>query len=117
MDFIDDVVQKAQQTGKYIADKADHVVDYVTLEYKASSIRGKIDRQYKELGMLYYRISQTQSEDCGELQEKIDTLHSLLCELNAVQEDMAKYKNICPECKTKNPAKSEYCSKCGTKLK
>ncbi len=117
MDFIDEVVQKAQETGKYIADKADQVVDYVTLEYKASSLRGNIDRCYKELGVLYYRISQSKCQDGGQLQEKIDQIESLLCELNALQEDMAKYKNICAQCGTKNQAKAEYCSKCGAKLK
>ena len=117
MDFIDEVVQKAQKAGKYIAEKADTAVDYVSLEYKASSLRGKLDVQYKELGKLYYKLSETQAEDCGELQEHVDAVRALICELNAVEEDMSKYKNICPECKESNPAKAEYCSKCGTKLK
>lgn len=117
MDFIDEVVQKAQKAGKFIADKADTAVDYVSLEYKASSIRGKIDDRYKELGRLYYQLSETEAQDSGELQEKVDAVKALICELNAVEEDMSKYKNICPECRANNPAKAEYCSKCGAKLK
>ena len=117
MDFIDEVVQKAQKAGKFITEKADTAVDYVSLEYKASSIRGKLDEQYRQLGRLYYSMSQTEAEDCGELQESIDAVKALLCELNAVEEDMSKYKNLCPKCKASNPSKAEYCSKCGAKLK
>lgn len=117
MDFIDEVLQKAQKAGRFIADKADTAVDYVSLEYKALSLRSKLDSQYKELGRLYYKLSQTQAKDCGELQEISDSIRALLCELNAVEEDMRRYKNICPECRASNPSKAEYCSKCGTKLK
>ena len=77
MDFIDEVLQKAQKAGKFIADKADTAVDYVSLEYKASSLRSKLDSQYKELGRLYYKLSQTQAEDCGELQEISDSIRAL----------------------------------------
>lgn len=117
MNFIDEVVKKAQQAGKYISDKADTAIDCVSLEYKASSLRSKLDDSYKELGMLYYKLCQTEADGGAELEENVNAIEALLCELNSVTDEISKYKNICPQCREANPTKAEYCLKCGAKLK
>ena len=117
MEFLDEVVSKAQKAGKFICEKADATVDYVSLEYKASSIRGKLDSMYRDLGKLYFKFSQTDAEDCGELSDMIENIKELNIQLSSLNDEMGKFKNICPNCKATNPLKADYCSKCGSKLK
>ncbi len=117
MAIIDEFVSGAQKAGKFIAGKAESAVDIVTLEYKASSLRGRIDARYKELGQLYFRLSETQSEDSGELDNVMSSIREMARQLADLDDQIAKYKNICPVCRAANPAKADFCMKCGAKLK
>ena len=117
MAFLDDLVDKAQKAGKFVIEKADDTKDYVTLEYRSLSVKNKIDEQYKALGKLIYTLSDTEAEDDGKTQEYVDVIRDLTSELNAINEEISKFKNICKNCGTTNRNRAEFCEKCGKPLK
>lgn len=117
MAIFDDIVEKTRQAGKFVCEKAEDAKDYVTLEYKASKLKSDIDAQYKALGKLIYDLSETESEECADTQVYIDSITVLKKELDAVTEEMSKFKNICPSCKVTNAQNAAFCNKCGTALK
>ena len=114
--IIDEVVKGAQKAGRFIADKADVAADFVKLEYKASSLRGKLNDAYRELGKLYFSVAETGAESAAEMDDVIEQIKGLNAELAAVEDDMKSYKRVCPSCGAKNSMKADYCQKCGTKL-
>ncbi len=112
MAFIDDIVAGAQKAGKYVCEKAEDAKDYVSLEYKTASIKGKINEQYKQLGKLVYNKAEEQK-----INTVIQEIKKLNDELCAVSDDMAKFKNVCKNCKETNKPSAEFCCKCGNPLK
>lgn len=117
MAFIDDVVSKAQAAGKYVCEKAEDAKDYISLEYKASTIRTKIDNQYKELGRLLYTATEGGDDNEHVRAETINSIKSLINELNDITAQMAKFKNICTACGATNPLNADFCTKCGKALR
>ena len=116
MAIIDDIISKASAAGKFVYEKTEDAVDYVSLEYKAASVRSKLDTQYKALGKLTYEASKDGkdvSEQTLSITGQIDTL---MQELTDITSNMSKFKKVCSACQTSNSAKAEYCSKCGKKL-
>lgn len=116
MAIIDDIISKASAAGKFVYEKTEDAVDYVSLEYKASTLRAKLDEQYKALGKLTYDAAKS-GDDCAEACAKITAkIDGLMTELAGITSGMAKFKKVCPSCQSSNSAKSDYCSKCGSKL-
>lgn len=117
MAFLDDIVNKAQQAGNFVVAKTESAVDYVSLEYKASTVRGKLDKQYKELGQLVYKSRETALNESEEIKAVIENISKTLTELNEINAQINKSKNACEKCGNINRAKAEYCEKCGNPLK
>lgn len=117
MAILDDIVEKTKQAGKFVCGKADEAKDYVSLEYKSMKLKSEIEAQYKALGKLIYELSESESENGEDTQEYIDSISQLKSELDAVIDEMSKFKNICPSCKATNSQNALFCNKCGTALK
>ncbi len=117
MAFIDDIIDKAQKAGKFVADKAVDTKDYVVLEYKAAQIRGAIEKDYTALGLAFYDITKSGSEDKGALDTLITKIDSQKAELDKLNEQMKKFKKVCPSCSASYQGSSVlYCKKCGAKI-
>lgn len=117
MAFIDDVFSKAQAAGKYVFSKAEDAKDYVSLEYKASTLRTKIDNLYKELGRQLYKATESGDDNEQVRAETINSIKTLINDLNGITAQMAKFKNICTSCGASNPFNADFCTKCGKSLK
>lgn len=117
MAILDDIISKAQTAGKFVMEKAEDAKDYISLEYKASTLRTKIDNQYKELGKLLYSAVEAGADNEHTRAEIINNIKTLLNELNEITVQMAKFKNCCTACGASNPSKADFCSKCGKALR
>ena len=110
MDILDEVIDTAQKAGSFIYDKTGVAVSYVSLEYKKSVLRNKLNSLYTVLGKLTYR-SEVLGKDIGDKKEQvISKIKELSSELSEISKEMAKFQNVCPSCGKTNFPSSEYCS-------
>ena len=117
MAFIDEMIENMQTAGKFVCEKAVDAKDYISLEYKASGLRNKIDKALKDLGALVYESYGKENQPQDKIKELVDGISVLKSELEGVNEECAKFKNVCKSCKTANPQKADFCTKCGSSLK
>ncbi len=117
MAFIDDVIEKAQKAGKIVIEKAGDAKEYVTLEYKASTIRNQTDGLYRELGRLIYTSLQSDENVDDKKQVLIDRINELIAQQNEINAQITKFKNICTSCGAANSSKADFCAKCGKSLR
>lgn len=117
MSFLDGVIETAQKAGSFVYTKTSGAVDYVTLEYKCSALRTKIDEYYKALGKLVYDGCKKEQSVEDKKISTIGKIDELEKELSELCELMSKYKQVCPNCQKVLGGKAEFCSACGSALK
>lgn len=116
MAIIDDIISKAQAAGKFVCEKTEDTVDYVSLEYKASTLRTKLTEQYAKLGKLTFEAAGTGADNSQESAAVIEDIKGLMAELEENNVKMSKFKKVCKSCQSKNSPKASYCSNCGKEL-
>ncbi len=101
--------------GKTVADTAKTTVDTAPLLMKIREKENYLEKQYFELGVLYY---QNHVNDENPEFEQLKRIGEIQEELRALRDEMAqkKGKDCCPECGEFIEKNAKFCHHCGAKL-
>ncbi len=119
MEWLEKVKSTVTKTAKYTKEKSTELYDITRLTFSINDLETKIDKLFKNIGMLVYRDYEAGaefSEDIDMLLKDIDAKYE---EINAIKEEINAIKNVsfCPACKKTNPNDANFCLACGEKLK
>ena len=119
MEWLEKVKSTATKTARIAKEKSGELYDVTRLSFAINELETKIEKLYKNIGMLVYRDYENGvefSEDIVLLLQDIDSKYE---EIVAIKEEINKIKNVekCPKCQKTNPADANFCLSCGEKLK
>lgn len=119
MEWFEKVKTTVTKTAKFTKEKSGELYDITRLSFAINDLETKIDKLFKNIGMLAYR----DYENGGEFSEDIEML---LKEIDAKYEEISDIKDeinqirkvcLCPKCGKSNPNEANFCLSCGEKLK
>lgn len=118
MEWFDKVKSTVTKTAKFTKDKSTELYDITRMSFSINELENKIDKLFKNIGMLVYRDYETGaefSEDIDMLLKDIDAKYE---EIAQIKEEINNIKNVsvCPSCKKTNPSDANFCLSCGEKL-
>ncbi len=102
-------------TGKSIKESTKTVMDTAPLALKLREKESYLEKQYFELGVLYY---QEHKEDEETSYEQIRRIEEVQEEIRQLRDEMAeiKGKNVCMECGEFVDKDARFCPHCGKEL-
>lgn len=108
----------ASKTAKIAKDKSGELYEITKLSIAISDAENKIDKLFKNVGILTYRdyengieLSEDIKELLGGVDEKFKEIEEMKAKINEI-----KSVNTCPKCGATNPKGSNFCSNCGETL-
>lgn len=112
-------VTEAGKLTKSVAGKTSNLVDVTKLNLTLNDTERKINAIQQKIGEMVYDMyiaDELSTSDFDELCGEIDAFKE---EQETLKAQIAELKNAipCTECGTNNEKGSEFCSKCGAKLK
>ena len=119
MEWFEKVKTTVSKTAKLTKEKSGELYEITRLSFAINDLETKIDKLFKNIGMLAYR----DFENGGEFSEDIDMLlrdiDAKYEEISVIKEQINQIKNVslCPECGKTNPDDANFCLSCGKKLK
>ncbi len=115
MEFFDKLGASLVTAGRDVSQKAKDLSETAKLKLDLKSKEDFLQKQYAELGRLYYEehknddsCSYEQFSEIAETLSSIDHLKHLLMDL--------KGSKICPKCGAQMPEDAGFCSNCGENL-
>ena len=118
MEWFDKVVDTAAKTAKIAKEKSGELYEITKLSFSINDLEAKIDKMFKNAGMLIYRDYENGielSEDISLIMQDIDSKFN---EIETIKETINTLKNVavCPLCQKTNPNDANFCLHCGGKL-
>lgn len=115
MAIFDKLGETLVSAGKEVTQKAKDISGVAKLNLDIKAKEDFVQKQYAEIGKLYYEahkddveIEFEQFTVIDEALEAVETMKKELLELKGAKK--------CPKCGAQVPENSEFCSSCGTKL-
>lgn len=108
----DTIVNATQEVGE----KAKGMTDVAKLQYEMKTKEDFINKQYQEIGKLYYQNNRVSaSEEYKELFDEVDAAQTRISE---IKDKIAFMKGgkTCPKCGVIVESKAAFCSSCGAKM-
>lgn len=115
---LENAVSKAKEFIDAASDKISGVIDEQKLRVKITTERSKVKKEYQKLGEAYYdslkkgSVFVADEDTIASIDEKNITISELERALAEATGNV-----VCPECEEFNTKDSEFCKKCGFKLK
>ena len=111
----EDMKNKIVSAGKEVGDKAKEASSTAKIRLDIRSKEDFLQKQYAELGKLYYEAHK--EEEVPE-QECFASIAQTLGEIQALKDEILVTQGavICPQCGAKQPKEHTYCHKCGAHL-
>ena len=108
----------ASRLAKEVAKRTSNAITSTKLSYSINEANNKIKDIYAEIGKSIYEKYLNGEVSDSEYKDEFERITLLLDDIEILEEKKAELKNVlrCETCDTLNPASSEYCAKCGTKL-
>jgi ribosomal protein L40E len=118
MEWLDKIKDTATKTAQIAKEKSGELYEITKLSFTINELETKIDKLFKNTGMLIYRDYENGvelSEDIKMLMQEVD---EKFAEIASIKDEINKIKNvsICPNCSKTNPNDANYCLSCGEKL-
>ena len=115
----DDIKDSAGRFAKIALDKTTNAVDITKLNLAKNETEGKISKLYSKIGEIIYTQYKDGAGFDGDISDALAEIDKFKAEAEEIAEQIAALKSTaaCPECGQQNGKSSEYCSKCGAKLK
>ncbi len=114
MSLFDNVKETLTTAGRDVSQKAREVSGVAKLKLDIKSKEDYLNKQYMELGKMYYEMHKE-----GEMpEEQIVAISTTLNEIQDLKNEILKVQGSerCPNCGAALPEKTAFCSQCGTKL-
>lgn len=115
MEFFDKLGETIVTAGRDVTQKAKDISGVAKLKMDIKAKEEFVNRQYAEIGELYYDAHKNdvpapfeQFESIAETLESIEQMKKELLDLKGAKE--------CPKCGTKTSDEASYCPSCGAKL-
>lgn len=112
---VDIVKDTATKTAKIAKDKSGELYEITKLSMSISECENKIDKLFKNAGILAYRDYENGielSEDIASLMKDVDEKFKEVEEMKAKINEI-KSVSVCPKCETGNPKSANFCQNCG----
>ncbi len=119
MDFFDNALNKAKEVIDVAYKKTEEVVATEKQRFDIASLNSKIDKDYKALGELYFKLYKNSEDVPEEAKPIFADIKDKLLKISELKEEISEAKNkaVCPHCQSYIAKNSVYCSVCGEKLK
>ena len=119
MAWFDKVKSTVTKTAKFTKEKSTELYDITRLSFAINELESKIDKIFKNIGMLVYRDYEGGAEFAEDIDMLLKDIDAKYEEIAAIKDELNKIKNVkvCPKCKKTNPTDANFCLSCGEKLK
>ncbi|MBQ7951243.1 MAG: zinc ribbon domain-containing protein [Clostridia bacterium] len=119
MEWFDKVKSTVSKTAKYTKEKSTELYDITRLTFSINELETKIDKLFKNIGMLVYRDYEAGAEFSEDIDMMLKDIDAKYEEISAIKDEINSIKNVslCPACKKTNPNDANFCLSCGEKLK
>lgn len=116
MDFFDKLGESIVTAGKDVSQKARDLSGVAKLNLDIKSKEDFIQKQYSEIGRLYYEAHK--DENASEYMEQMALITEASDSIAQMREEIMKLKGaqICPNCGSPVNEGASFCGKCGTKM-
>lgn len=113
--FLNKMTDTIIDATKTVADSAKETVDVAPLSIKLHEKENYLEKQYFELGVLYF---QEHSKDEEFEFDQMKRILDIQEEIRSLNDEIAlrKGKGTCPDCGEFITKSTHYCPNCGTKL-
>lgn len=115
MEFFDKLSESLVTAGRDISQKTKDLSETAKLKLDIKSKEDFLEKQYAELGRLFYNEHKDDAtlpyEQFSEIAETITSIAELKSSLMDI-----KGAKLCPKCGAQMPEDAGFCSKCGEKL-
>lgn len=118
MDFFDNVLNKTKEAIDVVSKKTGEIVSVEKQKFDVTSLKSKLDKDYTELGKLYFKQIEENTELTADVAAIVDEINKKIEAINQLNVDIAsaKAKRFCPSCKAAVDDNAVFCSNCGEKL-
>ena len=115
MELFEKIGDTIVSAGKDVTEKAKELSSVAKLKMDIRSKEDFLQKQYAELGKLYYEAHK--EEEVPE-QECFASIAQTLGEIQSLKDEILVTQGavICPQCGAKQPKEHTYCDKCGAHL-
>lgn len=114
-DFFEQALVKVKDAFDVAYKKTGEVVNVQRQKFEVTSLNGKIEKDYAELGKIFFE----QIKDSEDMPENVSVLVSAISEkkekISSLNLEIAQTqkKKICPNCKAVMEQNASFCSACG----
>ena len=108
----------ASKTAKIAKDKSGELYEITKLSIAISDAESKIDKLFKNVGILTYRDYENGIELSEDIKELLSSVDEKFKEIEEMKSKINEIKsvNTCPKCGATNPKGSNFCATCGESL-
>ena len=118
MEWFDKVKDTAAKTAKVAKEKSGEMVEIAKLSFSINELESKIDKLFKNAGMLTYREYENGAELAEDIALLMQDIDSKFKDIDALKSEINQLKNVseCPKCSKTNPTDANFCLHCGGSL-
>ena len=118
MEWFDKVKDTATKTAKVAKEKSTELYEIAKLSFSINELEAKIDKLFKNSGMLVYREYENGVELPEDILIMMQDIDSKFKDVEALKTEINQIKNVsaCPECNRTNPNDANFCLHCGKPL-
>ena len=118
MGVFEDILVKAKSAAEVVKEKTGKFVDVSKLNFRLSEAKSELRNEFEEFGKIVYRLEKSGKKDENLIKSKIETIDSLMAQLEELKKEVARMKNkaICKSCEKENETDAVFCSRCGGNL-
>jgi ribosomal protein L40E len=119
MELFDNVKDTAIKTAKIVKEKSTELYEITKLSFGVNELEAKIDKQFKNAGMLIYRDYENDLAVSDDIKLILEDIDEKFKEIETIKEEINRIKNVsvCEGCGKTNPNDANFCLHCGNKIK
>lgn len=118
MSFLEEAIVKTKEVFDVACKKTGEVVAVEKQKFGITSLKSKREKDYAELGRMYYEMAQNEDDLPDEVINLINAISEKNNEIDRLNEEINNIKNklVCPNCGAGVEKNSVYCNSCGEKI-
>lgn len=119
MEWFEKVKSTVSKTAKFTKEKSSELYEITRLTFAISDLETKIDKLFKNIGMLAYRDHENGGEFSEDIEMLLQDIDTKFEDISSIKDEINRLKNVssCPKCGKNNPNDANFCLSCGEKLK
>ncbi len=119
MEWFEKVKTTVTKTAQLTKEKSGELYEITRLSFAINDLETKIDKLFKNIGMLVYRDYENGAEFSEDIDMLLKDIDAKYQEVSDIKEQINQIKNVsvCSECGKTNPVDANFCLSCGKKLK